>query len=83
MTKHFLIATNFGARTKRVMLRHNILCRYSGARHCVVARPRARDIHALSQQCGVVLCRDRESHARSINQAGRARKGRRTKAGRA
>ena len=37
------------------MLRHSVLCRNSGARHCVATRLCAHDRHALSRQCGITL----------------------------
>ena len=49
------------------MSRHGTLCRDSGARHCVATRLCAHDRDALSRQCSVVLCRDREDHARGTD----------------
>ena len=53
-------------------VKESMRTRDSGARHCVTARLRARDRHTLSRQCGAVLCRDREGHARTTDQAKRA-----------
>ena len=65
------------------MLRHSVLCRDSGARHCVTTRLCKRNRDALSRQCGIALCHDREGHAPAIDQTDRARQGWRNKAGRA
>ena len=54
------------------MSRHSVVCRNSGARHCVTIRLCARDIDTLSRQCGAALRRDREGHVRATNQAERA-----------
>ena len=58
---------------REFMSRHSVLCRESGARHCVAVRLRANDKHALSQQCDAVLCRDKEGYACETDQARRAR----------
>ena len=50
------------------MLRHSVLCRDSGARHCVATRLCSHDIDALSRQCDVTLRRDREDHVRATYQ---------------
>ena len=65
------------------MARHSALCLDSGARHCVATRLCARNREALSGQCGVVLHRDREGHARATDLAGRALQSWRTMSGRA
>ena len=40
------------------MLRHSVLCRDSGARHCIATRLCSQDKDALSRQCGAALHRD-------------------------
>ena len=55
------------------MSRHSVQCRDSGTRHFVAATLCALDRDALSRQCGVVWCHDREGHARATEQARCAR----------
>ena len=69
----FLPRPSLGQGPREFMSRHSVQCRDSGVRHCIATRLRARGRHALSQQCGVVLCRNREDHARAIDQARSAR----------
>ena len=57
------------------MSRHSVLCRDSGARHCVATRLCACDRDAMSRQCGAALHHNGEGHAPAINQARRARQG--------
>ena len=57
------------------MSRHSVLCRDSEARHCIAIRLCVHDRDALLRQCGVVLRHDREGHARTVDQAERARQG--------
>ena len=40
------------------MSRHSVLCRDSGARHCVATRLCVRDRDALSRQCSAALHRN-------------------------
>ena len=47
------------------MSRHSALCHDSRARHCVATKLCACDKDALSRQCGAVLRRDKEGHARA------------------
>ena len=42
--------------TRSSILRHNVLCRDSGARSYVAIRLCACDRDALSRQCGTALC---------------------------
>ena len=60
-----------GQGPREFTLRHNVLCRDNRARHCLAARLRACDRHALSRQCGALLCRDRECHAYATDQVRR------------
>ena len=55
------------------MSRHSVLCRDSGARHCVATRLCARDIDSLSRQCGAVLHRNREGNGRTTEKGMPAR----------
>ena len=57
------------------MSRHSVLCRDNGERHCIAIRLCTHDRDALLLQCGIVLRHDREGHARTEDQAGRARQG--------
>ena len=45
------------------MSRHSVLCRDSGARHCIAIRLCSHDRDALLRQCSVVLRHDIEGHA--------------------
>ena len=69
----FMSRLSLGQGLREFTLQHRVLCRDKGARHCVPAKLRARGRHTLSRQCGDVLCRNREGHARATDQARPAR----------
>ena len=63
------------------MLQHSVLCRDSGARHCVATRLCSGNRDTLLRQCGVALHCYKEGYAHATDQVGCARQGWRTKAG--
>ena len=49
------------------MLRHNVPCRDSGARHYIATRLCAYE--RVAQQCGAALRRDKKGHPRAIDES--------------